>query len=64
VQKNELNLMLSDVIDKGIQRSVLSLEKTYILVAGDPVGVPGSTNLIRVLTGHEMRFFCALKDNH
>ena len=64
VEKNELSLMLADVMEKAIQRGVLSLDKTYILVAGDPVGIPGSTNLIRVLTGHEMRFFCALKDNH
>ena len=56
--------MLADVMEKAIQRGVLTLDKTYILVAGDPVGIPGSTNLIRVLTGHEMRFFCALKDNH
>lgn len=54
--------MIADVIDQGIQRGVLNLEKTYILVAGDPVGTLGSTNLIRVLTGHEMYFFCTLKN--
>jgi pyruvate kinase len=61
VKKDLLMHMISDVLDQGIQRGVLDLEKTYILVAGDPVGTPGSTNLIRVLTGHEMRFFCTLK---
>jgi pyruvate kinase len=61
VKKDLLIHMISDVLDQGIQRGVLDLEKTYILVAGDPVGTPGSTNLIRVLTGHEMRFFCTLK---
>ncbi len=61
VQENELRLMLSDVMDKGIQRGVLTLDKTYILLAGNSVGTPGSSNLIRVLTGHEMRFFCTLK---
>jgi len=61
VKKDLLIHMISDVLDQGIQRGVLDLDKTYILVAGDPVGTPGSTNLIRVLTGHEMRFFCTLK---
>jgi pyruvate kinase len=50
-------------MDQGLQRGVLDLEKTYVLVAGDPVGTPGSTNLIRILTGHEMQFFCTLKIN-
>jgi len=62
VKKDSLPLMISDMMDQGIQRGVLDLEKTYILLAGDPVGTPGSTNLIRVLTGHEMRFFCSLKE--
>jgi len=61
VKKDILMHMISDVLDQGIQRGVLDLEKTYILIAGDPVGTPGSTNLIRVLTGHEMRFFCTMK---
>lgn len=64
VKKDDLPLMLADVMEKGLQREVLDLEKTYILVAGDPVGTPGSTNLIRVLTGHEMQFFCKLKNHH
>jgi len=64
VKKDSLKHMISDVLDQGIQRGVLDLEKTYILIAGDPVGTPGSTNLIRVLTGHEMKFFCTLKKHH
>jgi len=64
VKKSPLVQMISDVLDQGIQRGVLDLEKTYILIAGDPVGTPGSTNLIRLLTGHEMRFFCTMKKQH
>jgi len=63
VKEDTLTHMISDVMDQGIQRHVLDLEKTYILVAGAPVGIPGSTNLIQVLTGHEMRFFCTLKQH-
>ncbi len=62
VKQDSVLLMIADVMDQGIQRGVLNLEKTYILVAGDPVGTPGSTNLIRVLTGHEMHFFSTLRN--
>ena len=63
IQEDNVNNMLCDVMDQGLQRGVLDLGKTYVLVAGDPVGTPGSTNLIRILTGHEMQFFCTLKIN-
>jgi len=62
VKKDTLSLMISDLMDQGIQSGVLDLEKTYILVAGDPAGIPGSTNLIRVFAGHEMKFVCSLKE--
>jgi len=62
VKQDSVPLMIADVMDQGIQRGVLNLEKTYILVAGDPVGTPGSTNLIRVLTGDDMHFFCTLRN--
>ena len=62
VEKDSLPLMIGDVMEQGLKRGVLNLDNTYILVAGDPVGTPGSTNLIRVITGHEMRFFCSLKE--
>jgi len=62
VKQDSVPLMIADVMDQGIQCGVLNLEKTYILVAGDPVGTPGSTNLIRVLTGDDMHFFCTLRN--
>jgi len=61
VKKDAVSNMTSDVLYQGIERGVLDLEKTYIMVAGDPVGTPGSTNMIRILTKHEMQFFCTLK---
>lgn len=61
VKKDAVSNMTSDVLYQGIERGVLDLEKTYIMVAGDPVGTPGSTNMIRILTKHEMQFFCTMK---
>jgi len=63
VAKSEIRMMMGEVMDQGLHRGVLHLDRTYILTAGDPVGTPGSTNLIRVITGYEMEFFCSLKRN-
>jgi pyruvate kinase len=62
VEKESLGRMMSSVMNQGLQRSVLHLDKSYILTAGDPVGVAGSTNMIRILREHEMMFFKELKN--
>ncbi len=59
VKKNKLDVMLGEVIVKGLQRSTIDLEGTYVLTAGDPVGVPGTTNSIRILRRNELEFFRA-----
>ncbi len=61
VEKEELQMMIGTVMEQGLHRNVLYPENSYILIAGDPVGISGSTNLIRVITGHEMEFFRKLK---
>lgn len=62
VKKNSLGQMMSEVMNQGMQRKVLKLDKCYILTAGDPTGVVGSTNMIRILREQEMEFFRSLKD--
>ena len=61
VPKDEIRIMIGEVMDQGLQRGALHLDKTYILTAGDPVGITGSTNMIRVITGYEMEYFCSLQ---
>jgi len=61
VDKGSLGQTMSAVMNQGIQRNILKLDKSYILTAGDPVGVAGSTNMIRILREYEMRFFASLK---
>ena len=60
VKKGSLEEMLSDVIKGGLKEGVLEREGCYILTAGDPVGVAGTTNNIRILREHEMNYFDAL----
>ena len=57
VKKDSLEHTLRDTIKRGLQDGVLDLKKSYILTAGDPTGVSGSINLIRVLREQEMSFF-------
>ena len=57
VEKRGLRDMMGEVMELGIKKGVLDLDESYILTAGDPAGIPGSTNLIRVITRHEMEFF-------
>jgi pyruvate kinase len=57
VQKERLEMMLSDVIKKGLKEEVLAKEGCYVMTAGDPVGVPGTTNNIRILRSLEMNHF-------
>ena len=49
-------------MNQGLQRKVLHLDQSYILTAGDPVGVAGSTNMIRVIRESEMEFFRSLNE--
>jgi pyruvate kinase len=60
VDEGSLGQMMCNVMNQGIERKVLKLDKSYILTAGDPVGVAGSTNMIRILREHEMQFFKSL----
>ncbi len=57
VEKSNLERMLCEVVKTGIRNGVLEKEGCYILTAGDPVGVPGTTNNIRILRAAELRHF-------
>ena len=62
VKEGKLRQMMAEVMAQGLERGLLQKESNYILVAGDPVGVPGSTNLVRVISGYEMEYFAALEE--
>jgi pyruvate kinase len=62
VRKNKLDLMLSEVMHTGLDRGVIKRENTYILTAGDPVGIAGTTNNIRILKEIEIDYFAGLSE--
>jgi pyruvate kinase len=57
VKKKSFEKTIKDVVNEGLSKDILSLEKTYILTAGDSVGTSGSTNTIRLLREKEMIFY-------
>ncbi|MFT5662408.1 MAG: pyruvate kinase [Sulfurimonas sp.] len=62
VKEDSLGQVLCAVMNQGLEKKILHLDESYILTAGDPVGVEGATNMIRILRQHEMEFFQGLKD--
>ncbi|MDD2790110.1 MAG: pyruvate kinase [Sulfurimonas sp.] len=61
VKEDSIGQMMSQVMEQGLERNVLKRDKSYILTAGDPSGVAGSTNMIRILRESEMEFFKSLR---
>jgi len=53
--------IMQELISQGLHRGVLDIDSTYILTAGDPYGVVGSTNMLRIISKYEMEFFKSLK---
>jgi len=60
VRKNKFEAMLSEVMNKGLDNGFIKKENTYIITAGDPVGVPGTTNNIRILKEKEIEYFAGV----
>ncbi len=61
VNDESLGMMMSDMMEQGLKSGILNLKSQYILTAGDPVGVSGSTNMIRIIGAHEIEFFRSLR---
>ncbi len=63
VEECSFGKTINNVMLTGLSKDILNLEKSYILTAGDPIGVSGSTNTIRLLRKKEMEFFKNLQIN-
>jgi len=56
-RKGRLEDMLSEIIHSGLKRNIIDKNNTYIFTAGYPIGIPGTTNVIRILRENELTFF-------
>jgi len=57
---NNMNIILAETIQKGVQRGFVDKDKTYILTAGYPTGVAGNTNFIRIMRREQIEHYIDL----
>lgn len=62
VQKDKLEKILCDVVSTLVEDEVIKLDSTYIVTSGHPIGVPGSTNFIRILRKDQIEYYLSLKE--
>jgi pyruvate kinase len=53
----KLEERMCEIITHGLEYGFIDKKQTYIFTAGDPIGVKGTTNVIRILREHELNFF-------
>jgi pyruvate kinase len=63
IKKGRIEEMLSDIIQSGLKRKIIDKGQTYIFTAGYPIGMPGTTNIIRILCENEITFFGETKSH-
>lgn len=63
VEKTSIAQVLKDIVVKGLEMGVIDKNKLYILTAGDPTWISGSTTMIRLLRKEEIEFFKNLNES-
>ena len=57
VEKENLNLMLAHTVGTGVKKGFIDHDLTYIVTAGFPTGVEGSTNFIRIMKKDQIDYY-------
>jgi len=60
LEKTKLNVLLANVIKKAYDAGYVEHDKTYLVTAGHPTGVEGSTNLIRIIRRDQLDYYLDL----
>ena len=58
--RDDLNLLVANSIKKASELGFVSRDKSYIMTAGYPAGVAGSTNFIRILKREQIDYYTEL----
>lgn len=56
-ESNELTALLKDSVQSSVKKGLMAEDKTYILTAGFPTGVQGTSNLIRILKKDQIAYY-------
>lgn len=57
IEASNLNMMLGHTLQTGIEQGLIHKDKTYIVTAGYPAGIEGSTNFIRILKKEQIEYY-------
>ena len=60
VHENNLNLLLASMLKNALKEKFISKNGTYIVTAGFPTGLEGSTNFIRILKREQIEHYINL----
>lgn len=55
--KDKLNRLIANVVKMGVEQGYIEHGRTYLLTAGHPAGVEGSTDLIRILRQEQIEYY-------
>ncbi len=61
IKESGASKMIQTMLRKLDERGLLDKDATYVATFGYPVGVPGSTNTIKILTPSEMEYYMNLQ---
>lgn len=57
VEKTKLNVLLAQTVKAGVKSGIIRPDGGYLLTAGYPTGVEGSTNFIRILRKEQIEYY-------
>jgi len=63
VEQTSIGQILKNIVIKGLEMGIIDKNKLYILTAGDPAWISGSTTMIRLIRKEEIEFFKNLDEN-
>ncbi|MCA1928242.1 MAG: pyruvate kinase, partial [Calditerrivibrio sp.] len=49
LKSDDIDGLINDFVDKGLEDGILSKGEKIVIIMGYPAGVPGSTNLLKVI---------------
>lgn len=61
VEKNRLSDLLVDTIQRAVKAGFIDRDKSYLVTAGYPTGVEGSTNFMRILRRDQIDYYLSQK---
>jgi len=60
LHENNLNLLLANMLKNALEEKLINKNGTYIVTAGFPTGLEGSTNFIRILKREQIEYYSNL----